>query len=54
MEVVDRQVPGQVSLCEAWRVAFRRALEALDLTLSPSMFASVFYLEKILHVVGST
>jgi hypothetical protein len=32
LEVVDRQVAGQVSLCEAWRVAFRRALEALDLT----------------------
>jgi hypothetical protein len=32
LKVVDRQVPGQVSLCEAWRVAFRRALEALDLT----------------------
>jgi hypothetical protein len=32
LEVFDRQVPDQVSLFEAWRVAFHWALEAPNLT----------------------
>jgi hypothetical protein len=51
---VHREVSGQVSICESWRVALLRALEALDLTLLPSMFAFVFHLEKVLHAFDHT
>ncbi len=49
LKVVKRQVPGQVSLSEAWYVAFRRALEALDLNHEPSKLAFVFHLERVLQ-----
>jgi hypothetical protein len=51
---VHREASGQVSVCESWRAALLRALEALDLTLLPSMFAFVFHLEKVLHAFGHT